>query len=312
MSAPAFPSRGPLPRIEAQKPRPETHPLETASNAGSVPDRYAVIGNPIGHSQSPLIHAAFAQATGQAISYTRLLSPLDGFTATLEAFRTSGGRGVNVTVPFKLEALACVQEASSRARLAGAVNAIRFDADRMVGENFDGVGLVRDVRENLGQPLAGQRILLLGAGGAARGALLPFLAERPAELVIANLEEEVASVLAGIARDHARPGTQVHSTNYRHLMGTRFDLVFNATSASLSGELPPVPATVFSGGRLAYDLAYGQGLTPFLRLARNAGVARIADGVGMLAEQAAEAFAWWRGVRPDTAAVIERLRVSLD
>jgi shikimate dehydrogenase len=159
------------------------------------------------------------------------------------------------------------------------------------------------------QPLAGRRVLILGAGGAARGVLLPFLDERPAQLVIANIEEATAQALAGLAGPHAR-GCDVQATTYGGLMRSRFDLVFNATSASLSGLLPPVPVTVFSGCSVAYDLAYGQGLTPFLRLARNAGVPDLADGTGMLVEQAAEAFAWWRGVRPDTGALIEQLRLS--
>jgi shikimate dehydrogenase len=277
----------------------------------SPPDRYAVIGNPIAHSLSPTIYGEFARAEGQDIEYGKILGPLGAFARTVDAFRASGGRGINVTLPFKLEAHAYAGERSARAELAGAVNALKFDGKRILGENFDGVGLVRDVVHNLGVPLVGKRVLMLGAGGAARGALLPFLAEGPTELVIANIEEGVARTLADIGSRHAGAGTVVQSADYRALVGTRFDVVINATSASLGGELPPVPVTVFRQCQLAYDLAYGLGLTPFLRLARNAGVAQVADGVGMLAEQAAEAFAWWRGVRPHTAAVIEQLRVPL-
>jgi shikimate dehydrogenase len=284
--------------------------LSKARPNGREPDRYAVVGNPVAHSQSPLIHAEFAQATGQVIDYTRLLAPIGGFAAVADGFRDGGGRGLNITLPFKMDACAYAKQRSPRAELAGAVNALKFEDGAILGDNFDGVGLVRDVVANLGQPLAGRRILILGAGGAARGVLLPFLAERPAELVIANIEADAAQALARLAGTHA-DGCKVHATTYGGLMRERFDLVFNATSASLSGLLPPVPVTVFSGCRVAYDLAYGQGLTPFLRLARNAGVATLADGIGMLVEQAAEAFAWWRGVRPDTRTVIDQLRLTM-
>jgi shikimate dehydrogenase len=191
--------------------------------------------------------------------------------------------------------------------LAGAANALKFDGDQVLAENFDGVGLVRDVVINLARPMRGRRVLLLGAGGAARGALLPFIAQDPALLVIANRttakSEDLAAQLAGRG--------DVTGVGYQDLAGRQFDLVFNATSASLRGELPPVPATVFAPGCLAYELAYGKGLTPFLRLAQNAGAGQLADGVGMLVEQAAEAFAWWRGVRPQTPAVIAKIAVPL-
>ncbi len=273
-------------------------------------DRYAVIGNPIAQSKSPLIHGLYAQATGQDIDYGKIEGPLGpgGFAQAVDAFRAEGGRGLNITAPFKLDAFAYAHERSERAELAGAANAMAFDGERVIAENFDGVGLVRDVVHNLGVTLAGRRVLLLGAGGAARGALLPLLAEAPAELVIANRDVDKAQELAHIGQ---RAGGRVRACGYAGLAGQGYDLVFNATSASLRAEQPPVPATVFSPGCLAYELAYGKGLTPFLRLAREAGVTRIADGVGMLAEQAAEAFLWWRGVRPDTAEVIERLTVPL-
>jgi shikimate dehydrogenase len=278
-------------------------------------DRYAVIGNPISQSKSPLIHTAFAQATGQDLAYTKIEGPLGQFAAAVDAFRAEGGRGLNITAPFKLDAFAYATHKSPRAELAGAANAMKFEGNQVWADNFDGVGLVRDVVHNLGVPLAGKRVLMLGAGGAARGALLPFLAEQPALLVVANRTVDKALALARIGTQHSSCHSAYHGVvrgcGYADLDGQVFDVVFNATSASLSAELPPVPASVFAPGALAYELAYGKGLTPFLRLAQAAGVAQLADGVGMLAEQAAEAFAWWRGVRPGTQAVIERLRVPL-
>ena len=275
-------------------------------------DQYAVIGNPIGHTKSPLIHGLFAQETQQDMSYRAVEGPLeshDAFAATVRAFVAAGGKGMNVTAPFKLKAFAMADERSERAELAGAANALRFKDGRIVAENFDGVGLVRDIEVNLSQPMAGKRVLVLGAGGAMRGALLPFLAARPAELVVAN--RDIPKVRALIAQVAASGSLFACGYGDLEAMG-RFDLVVNATSASLTGELPPVPPSVFSPEGAAYELAYGKGLTPFLRLARNAGVASVADGVGMLVEQAAEAFDWWRGVRPQTRAVIDRLTVPLD
>ena len=272
-------------------------------------DFYAVIGNPIHQSKSPLIHGMFAQATGQDMHYSAIEGPLDGFAGAVDAFRAAGGLGLNITTPFKLDAFAYATECSERAQLAGAANAMKFDGKRVLAENFDGIGLVRDVVHNLNCPLKARRVLLLGAGGAARGALLPFLAHEPAELVIANRSLDNAQALVRIAE--ASGAGPVRGCTYQELAGQAFDVVFNATSASLRTELPPVPASVFAPGALAYELAYGKGLTPFLRMARNAGVLQLADGVGMLAEQAAEAFEWWRGVRPDTRAVIEKLTVAL-
>ncbi|CAG9200005.1 Shikimate dehydrogenase (NADP(+)) [Paraburkholderia caribensis] len=275
-------------------------------------DQYAVIGNPIGHTKSPLIHGLFAEETLQAMSYTAIegpLEPSDAFAATVRAFIAAGGKGMNVTAPFKLKAFAMADERSERAELAGAANALSFKDGRIIAENFDGVGLLRDIEINLSLPMAGKRVLVLGAGGAVRGALLPFLAARPAELIVAN--RDIAKARA-LVRQAATSGP-LAACGYADLeaMG-QFDLVVNATSASLTGELPPVPPGVFSPTGAAYELAYGKRLTPFLRLARNAGVLRVADGVGMLVEQAAEAFAWWRGVRPQTHAVIDRLTVPLD
>ncbi|PUE19085.1 shikimate dehydrogenase [Limnohabitans sp. MMS-10A-160] len=274
-------------------------------------DRYAVIGNPIEQSKSPLIHTAFAQVTGQDIEYTKLLSPLGEFAQTVDVFRAAGGRGMNVTAPFKLDAFAYATDLAPGAQMAGAVNAMKFEGDKVYAENFDGVGLVRDVVHNLGCPLQGRRILILGAGGATRGALLPMLAQGPAEVVIVNRTVAKAEELADLARQHQSASVPVRGVGYADLGGQTFDVVFNATSASLTAQLPPLSAAAFAPGCLAYELAYGKGLTPFLKLAQQAGVTRLADGVGMLAEQAAEAFEWWRGVRPDTAAVIEKLTVPL-
>jgi shikimate dehydrogenase len=274
-------------------------------------DRYAVIGNPIEQSKSPLIHTAFAQVTGQDLAYTKLLSPLGEFAQTVNAFRAAGGRGMNVTAPFKLDAFAYATDLALSAQRAGAVNALKFEGDKVFAENFDGVGLVRDVVHNLACPLYGRKVLLLGAGGATRGALLPILSEGPAELVIVNRTVAKAQELAAMAQQQSNGGLTVRGIGYEDLQGASFDLVFNATSASLTAQLPPLPMSVFAPSALAYDLTYGKGLTPFLKLAQQAGVTHLADGVGMLAEQAAEAFAWWRGVRPDTRAVIDTLTVSL-
>jgi len=270
-------------------------------------DRYAVIGNPIGFSKSPMIHGLFAQATGQDMEYIKIEAALGGFASAVDAFRAQGAKGMNITAPFKVDAFNYASEHSDAARLAGAANAMKFEGGRIWAENFDGVGLVRDVVHNLNSQLKGKRILLLGAGGAARGALLPFLEQEPATLVICNRTLAKAEELAEIGKVRGH----VQACGFADLKGEAFQLVFNATSASLRSEMPPVPSSVFAPDCLAYELAYGKGLTPFLRLAQSAGVSALADGVGMLAEQAAAAFSWWRGVRPDTRAVIDALRVPL-
>lgn len=269
-------------------------------------DAYAVFGNPIAHSKSPLIHAAFARQTGQELTYAALLAPLEGFPAAVAAFRAAGGRGANVTVPFKEQAFALATQLTPRAQVAGAVNTLSFSGDGILGDNTDGAGLVRDLTANLGIDLAGKRVLLMGAGGAARGVVLPLLERQPTSLFIANRTPDKALALAAeLAR--ACGAGNLAGGGYGDLTGN-FDLVINATAASLAGDLPPLPASVFAADALAYDMMYGKD-TPFLAFARTHG-ARQADGLGMLVEQAAEAFLLWRSVRPDTQAVIRMLRTA--
>ena len=272
-------------------------------------DRYAVIGNPISHTKSPMVQMAFAQQTGQDMDYTAILGTPGGFKEDVDSFRRNGGRGLNVTAPFKLDAFRYATKLQEGARLAGAVNCLLFEGEEVTGANFDGVGLTRDIKHNLGFPMKGKRVLLLGTGGAARGALLPFLEQEPSELVMVDRTVETANALG---EQFAEYGTLV-TTGYEQLAQERggYDIVVNATSASLRNELPPVLPSAFGAGCLAYELLYGKGLTPFLRLAKDAGVQHLADGVGMLVEQLAEAFEWWRGVRLDTAPMIKKLTVPL-
>ena len=272
-------------------------------------DRYAVIGNPVAHSKSPQIHALFARENGQDMEYGRLLAPLDGFRETVERFRAEGGRGVNVTVPFKEEAYRLATSHSERARAAEAVNTLRFDAGAVYGDNTDGAGLVRDIRDNLGVAIAGRRVLLLGAGGAARGVIGPLLAEGPERPDDRKPHRSSARARwSGIS--HRIPDRVCEQAPMTHSRGSRFDIVVNATSASLAGALPPLPRGVFAAGALAYDMMYGKGLTPFLERARGEGAGLTADGLGMLIEQAAESFFVWRGVRPRTATVLASLRAA--
>ncbi len=272
------------------------------------PDRYAVIGNPIVQSKSPIIHAMFAIATHQQMEYTKVEGRIQGFAAQLDELRASGMRGVNVTAPFKLEAFAYATHLSESARLAGAVNALKFDGDDVHAENFDGVGLVNDIERNHATPLRGKRVLLLGAGGAVRGALLPFARAAPALLVVANRTLDKAEELAAMLR--LQSPVNVHACGFQSLSDS-FDVVVNGTSASLFDQAPPIPPSVFAPGCLAYEMVYGKGATPFLKLAKKAGVERCVDGVGMLVEQAALAFDWWRGVYPQTQAAIRELAVPI-
>ena len=268
-------------------------------------DRYAVVGNPVAHSLSPQIHAAFARQTGADVEYTRLPAPLDGFAASVNAFRAGGGRGVNVTLPFKLEAWRLATRRSERAEQAAAANTLKFDGDEIFGDNTDGAGLTRDIEINLGVVLAGKRILLLGAGGAARGVLLPLIERKPVALVIANRTHDKARDLAAQC---SRWGRCVARRIYELGADGGFDVVINATSASVAGALPPLGAGVFAPGALAYDMMYGEKAALFLNFSRTQGAAMVADGLGMLVEQAAESFFVWRGVRPHTAPVMAQLR----
>ena len=271
-------------------------------------DHYVVIGNPIAHSKSPSIHTAFAAQTAQQITYQHLLAPLDGFAASLQAFRAGGGRGANVTVPFKLEAYALATDLTPRAAAAGAVNTLQFEVDHIIGDNTDGIGLVADIVQNAGVPMRGKRVLLLGAGGAARGAVLPLLEQQPELLVIANRTLSKAQDLQKIARQFS-PASQVEAVTFEALSG-RFDIIINATSASLNDDVPPLQPGLFEQCKLAYDMMYGAQATAFLRYADQYGVA-CRDGLGMLVEQAAEAFFLWRGVRPQTATGLANLRAEL-
>jgi len=264
-------------------------------------DRYAVIGNPVAHSKSPWIHAQFARATGEDIDYARIEAPRDGFVRAVEAFRAQGGRGLNVTLPFKGEAFRFCAATSERAASAQAVNTLVLDRGQPWGDNTDGVGLVRDVEANLGRRLAGARVLLMGAGGAAQGVAGPLADAGVREIVIANRTLPRAQALAARVRGAV-------ACSYEALAGRSFDVVVNATSAGLAGELPPLPAGLFAPGALAYEMVYAR-VTPFMAMARAAG-AQVADGLGMLVEQAAESFLVWRGIRPETAAVLAALRAS--
>jgi shikimate dehydrogenase len=262
-------------------------------------DRYAVFGNPIAHSRSPRIHTLFAVQTGQDMTYDALLAPLDGFRQAVAAFAAADGRGANVTVPFKEEAFRLAMQISARAQAAGAVNTLTFDRQRILGDNTDGAGLVRDLTVNLSFSIRGQRVLLVGAGGAARGVILPLLGEAPACLTIANRTAERALQLAATF-----PGTS--GSGFAGLTGQAFDLVINATSTGLNDAELPLPGGIFAPGCLAYEMVYGKD-TPFMAQARAAG-ATCTDGLGMLVEQAGEAFFVWRGVRPDTRPILTELR----
>jgi shikimate dehydrogenase len=276
-------------------------------------DLYAVFGNPVAHSRSPRIHAAFAAQTGQTIRYMARLVLPGAFVAAVRQFMAEGGRGVNVTVPFKEEAFRLCDmpgnALTSRARRAGAVNTLCLEKDGILGDNTDGAGLVRDIEENLAYPLAGRRILLLGAGGAARGALAPLLECRPAALTIANRSADKA---AALAVEFAASTVDVQGGGFAALAGQCFDALINASAASLENAALPLPEGVFAPDGLAYDMMYGKKETPFLAQARMAGIARRSDGLGMLVEQAAESFHVWRGLRPETRALLKTLRDELE
>jgi shikimate dehydrogenase len=266
-------------------------------------DKYAVIGNPIAHSKSPQIHKMFAEQTGQDISYEAILAPLDSFVATVERLRKEGYKGCNVTVPFKFEAYQLAKKYHEYVYAAQAVNTLKLDCDPIQGENTDGTGLVRDIQSNLGVTLYSKRVLLIGAGGAAYGVVLP-LRDAGAQLTIVNRTVDKARELAA-----SHKSNDVIASGYDELDGKQFDVIINATSTGLTGEMPPLPSGNFASGALAYDMMYGRE-TPFMKFAREHGATVVSDGLGMLVEQAAESFFIWRGVRPDTAPVITVLRTQ--
>ena len=270
-------------------------------------DRYAVIGNPVEHSLSPAIHAEFARVTGQDIAYDKILAPRDGFREAVLRFRDGGGKGLNVTLPFKQEACQLAESHSGPAREAGAVNTLKFENGTIAGHNTDGIGLTRDLKDNLNCPVRGRRVLVMGAGGASYGVMEPLLRELPQQVVVANrtLDKAVALVARFEALQRfAAEG--VSARPYSALAGARFDIVVNATSAGLADVMPPLPREIFAPGALAYEMVYGR-RTLFMEFAAGCG-ATAADGLGMLVEQAAESFFIWCGVRPATAPVIRMLR----
>lgn len=266
-------------------------------------DKYAVIGNPIAHSKSPLIHQAFAKQTAQDISYEQILAPLDGFEATINTLIGQGYKGVNVTVPFKFEAFQLCHTLTEQASLAGAVNTMKMTAHGIWGNNTDGDGLIRDITHNLNTPILGKRVLLLGAGGAAEGVFHPLLAENPALLVVANRTLDKAEKIVSKSYDKASQG---RASTFEDLRHQAFDIIINATSTGLTNAVLPLSNTIFAEHCLAYDMMYGRE-TPFMQQAHASG-ARVVDGLGMLVEQAAEAFYYWRGVRPETQVVIHMIR----
>lgn len=279
------------------------------STASAIPDRYAVIGNPVAHSRSPMIHAHFAQQTRQNIVYDRLLAPLDGFSQSVEQFRAEGGCGLNVTLPFKLQAFDLASQRSDRAQAAGAANTLRFDGTTLFADNTDGAGLVTDIGERLGIELSGARLLLLGAGGAARGVLLPLLQAGVRQIHIANRTPARASEMAqqfeSIAHGRLSAGDLKD-------LPEGFELVINATASGLAQDQVPIAPRALSRAQLAYDMVYAARPTAFMSLAAEAGSRVVSDGLGMLVEQAAESFLIWRGVRPQTASVYAAVRAELN
>lgn len=270
--------------------------------------RYAVIGNPVEHSRSPEIHHAFAKQEGVDVSYEKLLAPLSEFRAIAEKFLKEGGQGINVTLPFKGDAFEFADELTERAEAALAVNTLSLLPDgKILGDNTDGEGLVRDIQDNLDISLVAKRILVLGAGGAVRGVLEPLLKQQPLSLTIANRTTSKAEALA----DHFTPWGQVDVLTYDELAHEEFDVIINGTSTSLHNEIPPIPAGIFTEKSLAYDMVYAKGLTPFLQRAQSEKAAMLADGLGMLIEQAAVSYYIWRKFMPQTRSVTNAMRHEL-
>ncbi|PPD11970.1 shikimate dehydrogenase [Methylophilus sp.] len=271
-------------------------------------EKYAVIGNPIEHSKSPLIHQAFAKQFNKVIGYEKVLAPLDGFDATLQRLRAEGYLGANVTVPFKFEAFNACQTLSARAQAAGAVNTLSFNEQYIVGDNTDGYGLVSDILQHQHTRLAGKKVLLLGAGGAAQGVMLPLLQQKPSHLTVANRSVDKAQAMLDKFSSHAVSSETILQVKTFVDLSVAYDIVINATSAGLTDSSLELPVDIFQANTLAYDMMYGRE-TPFMQQARAAG-AHVADGLGMLVEQAAEAFYLWHGLRPETAPVIQSFRQS--
>jgi shikimate dehydrogenase len=271
---------------------------------GPSPDKYAVVGYPVSHSWSPFIHGLFARQTGHAITYARLEVPPEALNDAVVEFFAADGQGLNITLPHKQAACLIARERTPRAEMAGAVNTLALRSNGLFGDNTDGAGLIADLTHNLSFDLRGTRVLLLGAGGAARGVLGPLLEADPEYLEISNRNEERAKQLA---REFSTLGT-VHGCGFDGIASTTFDLVLNATSASLQDTIPPIPPSVIGPTTLCYDMAYGKGDTAFTRWSKSAGAGRAETGWGMLVEQAAESFLIWRGVKPDTAPVIAAVK----
>jgi shikimate dehydrogenase len=273
-------------------------------------DRYAVFGNPIAHSKSPLIHTAFAEQTRQDLLYERQLVEPNKFIETARQFFASGGSGLNITVPFKLEAFELADVLSERAEAAGAVNTLKKMPDgKIYGDNTDGAGLLRDITHNLGWKIHGKRVLLLGAGGAVRGVIAPLLAEQPSRIVIANRTLEKAEALVkDFSVGKSAQEIKLLRASSLHIHARPFDIVINGTSASLQGAMPDLDPAILNPNACCYDMMYGAQLTLFLQWAQRHGAKEVVDGLGMLVEQAAESFYLWRGVRPETKAVMEQLR----
>ena len=267
-------------------------------------DRYAVMGNPIDHSKSPQIHRLFAEQTGQDISYRAILAPLDGFADAVEQFRKEDGKGLNITVPFKQQAWQLADQRSERAERAGAVNTLSIKNGKLAGDNTDGVGLVRDLTENHQVSLHDKVILLLGAGGAARGVISPLFAQAPAAITIANRTVSKAIELASLFADLGA----IRGCGFPDLASEHYDIIINATAAGLDGKAPPLPEGVITASTTCYDMMYSNEPTAFVRYASQCGAEKTFDGLGMLVEQAAESFFIWRGVRPETSGIIQALR----
>lgn len=271
-------------------------------------DRYAVFGNPIKHSKSPQIHAAFAETTDQDLSYEAICVAEGDFDQQVETFLSGAGKGLNITIPFKEEAWKLAEKRSPQAELAGAVNTLYRDAEgRLCGDNTDGIGMVRDIVNNHRGVIKDRKVLILGAGGAVRGVLQPVLQELPAKLVIANRTASKAIALADLVADLG----DVKGCGYDELGDESFDLIINGTAASLQGEVPPLPESILAEGGWCYDMMYAAEPTAFCLWATEKNASKALDGLGMLVEQAAESFRIWRGVEPNSQAVIEKIRSSL-